>query len=130
MVRSGSVVLGAMFLAAACTSLPMDSSEQEQHSHASSSPELVARTIALAMADENVRVTLRNHMRASVVSEHKLHLQDYLAGPLGETLLAAIEGTGIERADFLAGLRSLPPIQFYVPARQQRLTWTGTPDVM
>jgi hypothetical protein len=123
-------VLGAVCLLGACSQMPVDSSDQKEGLHTLEAPDFVARAMAVAMADEGVRTAVRNHMRASPVSEHKLQLQEYVAGPLGETLLAAIDRSGIGRIDFLNNLSALPPIQFYVPARQQRLSWTGTAQIL
>lgn len=123
-------VLGALLLLGACTQLPVDSSGQEQSPTTLQSPEFVAKAIAVAMGDQSVRIAIRNHMRASPMSEHKLQLQEYVAGPLGEILLVAIDRSGVGRTTFLNHLNSLPQIQFYVPSRQQRMSWTGTADII
>jgi hypothetical protein len=123
-------VLSSLWLAGACSQLPVDSTREKPEAPTLASPDFVARAIAMAMEEDGVRIAIRNHMRASPVSEHKLVLQDYVAGPLGEPLLEAIDRAGIGRVEFRRRLATLPSIQFYVPVRQQRLTWTGTPDVI
>jgi hypothetical protein len=130
MLSARSVLVGGVFLLGACSQVPIDPSHRSTNEAVLPPPEFVARAIAMAMADQHVRTTIRDHMRASPMSEHKLQLQEYLSSPLGETLLAAVERSGLSRATFLSRLNSLPEIQFYVPARQQRLTWTGTADVV
>jgi hypothetical protein len=90
----------------------------------------VARVIAEAMSDPAVRSSVLGAMRASPLSEHKLVLQEYLAGPEGELLVAGIGRAGLNQADLVTTVRELPRMQFYVPARAQRLTWRGTPDVL
>ena len=130
MLSARYVLVGGVFLIGACSQMPVDTSHRSTSEAELTPPEFVARAIAMAMADQNVRIAVREHMRSSPMSEHKLRLQEYLTGPLGETLLGAIERSGLSRATFLSRLHSLPEIQFYVPARQQRLTWTGTADVV
>jgi hypothetical protein len=125
-----SLFLPTLLFAVACTHIPFDSDQQGQSLPSLKPADFVAKAIAIAMQSEAVRLAVRDAMRASPMSEHKLQLQEYLTGGGGDVLLASIERSGIDRNTFLTNLKALPPLQFYVPARQQRLTWTGTPNVL
>jgi hypothetical protein len=70
-------------------------------------------------------------MRASPWTEHKLWLQEFVATPAGERLLrAAAAATGIHVDELKTTIASLPGMDFYVPARQHRLTWRGSEDYL
>jgi len=49
----------------------------------------LARAFALALSREDVRVQVRNAMRASLVTEHKLVLREFAATPAGRHLVRA-----------------------------------------
>lgn len=91
----------------------------------------LARILASGMRETEVRQQVRNAMRASQFNEHKLVLQDFLSTPSGRRLVevsAKASGVSADRIDALAF--QLPRMDFYVPFREQRLTWTGTPDLV
>lgn len=89
----------------------------------------VARAFALGMSHRDVRAAVRDAMRASPLTEHKLSLQAFANSRAGERLIgAAAPPAGLASSDLRARIAALPDIDFYVPARQQRLTWTGTTD--
>jgi hypothetical protein len=91
----------------------------------------VARAIALALGTERVRLDLRDAMRASPVTEHKLVLQDFVRTSPGRSLLsAAARASGKDLASLQAAVKSLAPLDFYVPAREHRLGWKGGADVL
>ncbi|HLM68893.1 MAG TPA: hypothetical protein VK358_15245, partial [Longimicrobium sp.] len=122
------VALGLALLAAACdapTSTSLDISTPEQQDL-----QVVARSIALALQDDAVRLAVRDALRDSPWVEHKITLQEYLAGPGGEALLATAAARGGVSVNALsARILRLPEMDFYVPSREQRLSWRGTPDV-
>jgi hypothetical protein len=92
--------------------------------------ETTARVVALAMADSSVRLSVRDAMRASPLTEHKLSLRGFMASPAGRPLLiAAAQAASLSPATLLAGLARFPALDFYVPAREHRRTWTGTNDI-
>lgn len=91
----------------------------------------VAQAFALAMADANVRVMVRNSLRASPFNEHKLVLQEFLATRDGERLLAAAaKASGLEVNVLTALVAQLPSMDFYAPVREHRLAWKGSEDVV
>lgn len=91
----------------------------------------VARALALGMQRQDVRVQVRNAMRQSRVTEHKLVLQEFVGTPAGRHLLrvAALE-SGLT-VDALAGrIAALPAMDFYAPLRVHRATWRGGAEVL
>ncbi len=91
----------------------------------------VARAIALAMVRPEIRVQVRNAMRRSLVSEHKLVLQEYVRTPGGLHLVrAAAAAAMMVPDDFSALVASLPPMDFYAPFREHRTGWRAGGDVL
>lgn len=89
----------------------------------------LARAFAVAMADPGVRAAVRDAMRASPLTAHKLSLQQFGASPDGEQLLrAAASAVGKSVDELRSTIAGLPELDFYVPARQHRLTWRATVD--
>jgi hypothetical protein len=120
--------------AAACTDYPTSTTNSPSPSIAApataneQSADFVARAFALAMNDAAVRVAVRDAMRASEVTEHKLVLQDFARTAAGEMLLTeAAARTGVLPADIQQKIAGLPPLDFYLPSQAQRRAWNGGP---
>ena len=93
--------------------------------------QVVARGIAAALERPNLRAQLRNDMRDSRWTEHKLVLQDYVATPHGADLVtAAARELGVTPAALGATIAALPRLDFYLPFRPNRLAWRGSPDLL
>jgi hypothetical protein len=91
----------------------------------------VARGLAMAMDDPAVRAQLRVAMRDSRWTDHKLDLHTYAASRQGKTMVAAAaERLGISREALAAAIHRLPPMDLYLPFREHRVAWRGTPQVM
>lgn len=91
----------------------------------------LARAFAIALASQPVRSGVRDAMRASRVTEHKLLLQEFAGTPAGKKLVAlAARAVSEEPASLEAAIHSLPPMDFYVPSRDHRLRWTAGADVL
>lgn len=91
----------------------------------------VTRALAVALEDRSVRISVRDAMRDSPWSEHKLVLQELLAAPEGAALLnAAAAAAGRTPADLWALVDGMPDLDFYAPSREVRRTWQGTPNVV
>lgn len=91
----------------------------------------VARGIAGALARPALRAQLRNAMRESRWTDHKLVLQEFVRTHEGAALLAAsAEALGTTAEAFVAVVGRLPAMDFYVPFRAHRLSWRGSPDVV
>jgi hypothetical protein len=86
----------------------------------------VARALALALDIRENRVLLKDALRASRFTEHKLELQEFAKTSIGKRLLdqAAIAAR-IPSATFEGMLGRLPQLDLYVPSRETRRTWTG-----
>lgn len=90
----------------------------------------VARALAGAMKDADVRVQVRNAMRSSPFNEHKLVLQEFTGTRAGRRLVqAAAEASGRTERDIDALIAQLPAMDFYAPFAEHRLTWSGGSQV-
>ena len=89
-----------------------------------------ARAVALGMENEAARLAVRDAMRDSPWNEHKLVFQEFIATPAGARLLSAAAAASGQSVEELRGaVAGLPELDFYVPSREQRLSWQGTPGV-
>jgi hypothetical protein len=99
---------------------PMQASEGE-----------LARLVALALADPELRRRVRNDMRDAPMREHKLELSKYLYGTTGTMLRSRMAArSGISASAVLANLNALPPLEFYMPVAAHRKTWKGEADLI
>ena len=95
----------------------------------SASPEeatidFVTRAIAFGMKDQANRTAVRNAMRASLVTEHKLVLQDFAQTPAGRTLLmSGAQRLNVSFDSLENAITRLPALDFYVPSRDDRRSW-------
>lgn len=91
----------------------------------------VARALAAGLADEAVRLQVRDAMRASPLNEHKLVLQEFASTAAGQALVqASAAAAGVDAATLAGWIRQLPAMDFYVPVLEHRLSWTGSADVV
>ena len=91
----------------------------------------LARDIALAMNDAAIRAHVRNAMRESRVTDHKLILQDFVRTRHGADFVRAIAAaSGTTDDAVLARIDRLPAMDFYVPFQSHRLAWKGSPDLL
>ncbi|HST62848.1 MAG TPA: hypothetical protein VLK84_29345 [Longimicrobium sp.] len=90
----------------------------------------LSHAIALALGDAGIREQVRNDMRDSRYSLHKLVLQEYVSTPGGQRLLAAAATAAAVSPDALAQrIAALPPLDFYVLLREHRMSWQGEAGV-
>jgi hypothetical protein len=109
---------------------PSDLSLQRSATAPEVSADLVARGFAAAMRDPAIRLAVRDAMRASPLTEHKLLLDDFLATPTGVALTAAAaDRLRITTDAFADALSQLPAMDFYVPSQIGRRTWKGGSSV-
>jgi hypothetical protein len=91
----------------------------------------VARGIAMALSDFTLRNRLRDDLRDSPYRRHALHLQNYLRGERGATLLAATaRHLGRSKESTVRLLDSLPPLELVLERMLDRLRWRGSPDIV
>lgn len=91
----------------------------------------VAHGIARAMADSVLRMQLFEDMRDSPFPYHTLHLTSYLSAPRGTHLAQVVAShSGITKEDLLRQLHGLPPLAFGVGSVLDRLSWTGSGEIV
>ena len=91
----------------------------------------IARLVALAMDNGPARQHLKRDMKAAPFREHKLQLGDYLQSKDGRALLdRMVASNGGTERDLLGTLASVRPLEFYMPVRKHRESWTGDGDVL
>ena len=102
---------------------------EPSHSSFVLSVEQLARAFALGMAQPEARVAVRDAMRASPYTEHKLSLRGFASSRAGQRLIdAAARASGLPVEDLHSSINALPDLDFYVPIQEQRRNWLGTPD--
>lgn len=91
----------------------------------------LARGIALAFADRDLRHLLLVDMRDSPFPEFTIHLASYLNSDRGRVISeAAASALGMPRERFLLLLESLPTLEILVPLPFDRVTWTGAANIV
>ena len=135
----GMLAIGLMFLGIGCNGEETNSAPSESESTpalatartASAEADQLARAFSAALAAPVVRLKVRDAMRASLLTEHKLVLRDFMTTSAGNALLSA---AALSLHTNIAGVKEmiqrLPPLDFYVPARQHRLSWRGEDNLI
>lgn len=119
----------------ACADIPDQISAPDQTVQVSeeSDPraDRVARGIALALAEPDIRERLPEDLRDSPFPAHRLHLRSYLHRPRGRPLLEeAARALNLSVATLAGELAGLPDMQMYLPRSLDRVRWTGTGDLV
>lgn len=124
-LRAGSLLaLGSTLLLAACAGDQPVGSDTPFEATAALSGADLARSLAAGLADAGVRAEVHAALVASTLNEHKLVLQEFVATPAGQRLLAAAaERSGVPVDALLARVRGMPETDFYLPVRQHRASW-------
>src|SRR5438128_11712051 len=99
---------------------------------AATSPELLARSLALALGDPAFRAHVKAELDRSPFREHKLPFQRFLAaGPGGgEALATMARRTGVATADLAREADRAIPLEMYLPVPEHRRRWTGDANVL
>lgn len=138
---AGAALFAAMFGAAACSedgaaTLPTEGTAESSASARPGGEEAaldeLTRAVALALRDQGLRQRVKNDMRESRHTvEHKLELTSYLKGANGGILLAKMaQATGRSPEALLALVGQVRPLEFYMPVREQRESWTGGTNLL
>lgn len=91
----------------------------------------LARAVALALSEPGTRLKVLTDMQKSTVREHKLALNVYLTGQVGQQLLnAAAAATSRTPSDLLELVNRIRPLEFYMPVTAHRRTWKGGREVL
>ncbi len=96
------------------------------------SPELLARSLALALGDPAFRAHVKGELDRSPFREHKLPFQRFLAaGPGGGIALATMaRRSGVAMSDLAREADGAMPLEMYLPVPEHRRTWTGDANVL
>jgi hypothetical protein len=97
---------------------------------AATSPELLARSLALALGEPAFRAHVKAELDRSPFREHKLPFQRFLAAGRGRGLAAMARGTGIATADLAREADRAMPLEMYLPVPEHRRVWTGDANVL
>jgi hypothetical protein len=89
--------------------------------------ELVARTLALGLADPSARATIKEALSRSTTKEGKLHFASYFQGRGGAVLHTAFRLAGTSADDFQRAVARIRDLEFYMPIRAHREVWNGGP---
>src|SRR5207253_7758191 len=93
-------------------------------------PELLARSLALALGDPAFRAHVKGELDRSPFREHKLSFQRFLAAGRGHALADMALRTGVATADLGRAADGAIPLEMYLPVPEHRRTWTGDANVM
>ncbi len=86
----------------------------------------MAHAFAKALKNPERRSDLLQAFRASPYNEHKLVLQEFIATPAGQELVAdAAKAARLTPTVLTALIAELPSLDMYVPSRAHRETWKG-----
>lgn len=133
-MRRQLITLGISIVLGGCGTEGMLSSAPDQkipsHVADSSLEHKVARSMAISLAREEVRLAVRGDMRASPWTDHKLSLVDYVTG--GNSLLRdrMRRAMGEGASQFNDMIRQFPPYDFSMTREEDRLTWSGTSNYL
>src|SRR2546430_13484928 len=95
-------------------------------------PELLARSLALALGDPALRAHVKAELDRSPFREHKLSFQRFLAaGPGGgEALATMARRTGVATVDLAREADRAIPLEMSLPVPEHRRRWTGDANVL
>lgn len=80
--------------------------------------------IAIALSDPEARRHVKLSFAASGIREQKLHFASFMSGSGGE-LAAAVHARGTSDSALAAAIRSVRDMEFYMPVKAHRESWTG-----
>jgi hypothetical protein len=95
-------------------------------------PELLARSLALALGDPEFRAHVKGELDRSPFREHKLSFQRFLGAGLGSggALATMAQRTGLATADLARAAELAIPLEMYLPVPEHRRIWTGDANVL
>src|SRR5881409_3107231 len=93
-------------------------------------PELLARSLALALGDPAFRAHVKDDLDRSPFREHKLSFQRFLAAGRGHALAAMEQRTGVATADLGRAADGAIPLEMYLPVPEHRRIWKGDANVL
>src|SRR2546422_7273791 len=100
---------------------------------AAARPELLARSLALALGDPAFRAHVKDELDRSPFREHKVSFQRFLAagrGSGGGALATMARRSGLATADLARAADRAIPLEMYLPVPEHRRIWTGDANVL
>ena len=131
-IRGRRVPIVLAFLISACSDphIPTDPGLSPVGAPVSQG-ELLGRAVARALADADHAAFVRDQMRASPYTRHRVAFQALLRAPGGSGFADAVaRHLGTTGAKLIAQLDPMQTLEFYVDSKAQRLAWRGTPGVV
>ena len=90
----------------------------------------LARAMAAALANPDIRVQIHDDLRDSPFSRHGLHLPSYLSGARGRILLVALaKQAGVTEARIKAMAATRGGLQLTLPRATDRMSWEAGEEV-
>ena len=93
-------------------------------------PELLARSLALALGDPAFRAHMKGELDRSPFREHKLSFQRFLTAGRGHALAAMAQRSGVATADLARTADGAIPLEMYLPVPEHRRAWKGDANVL
>lgn len=90
----------------------------------------LARLVAFAMRDADVRASVHRSMQASEVKSGKLHLETFLRGDGTPLLDAMARAGGVAQGGIFELLAGSTALELYLPVQAHRDAWTGGADLI
>jgi len=97
---------------------------------AAARPELLARSLALALGDPAFRAHVKAELDRSPFREHKLSFQRFLGADRGRALSAMAGRTGVATTELARAADGAIPLEMYLPVPEHRRSWTGDANVL
>ena len=97
---------------------------------AAAGPELLARSLALALGDPAFRAQVKGELDRSPFREHKLSFQRFLRADRGRALSAMAGRTGVATTQLAGAADRVIPLEMYLPVPDHRRIWTGDANVL
>src|SRR6267142_1874859 len=97
---------------------------------AAARPELLARSLALALGDPAFRAHVRAELDRSPFRERKLSFQRFLGADRGRALSAMAGRTGVATTELARAADEAIQLEMYLPVPEHRRSWTGDADVL
>jgi len=92
-------------------------------------PELLARSLALALGDPAFRAHVKAELDGSPFREHKLPFQRFLTAQ-GSPLATMARYSGLATADLAGAADRAIPLEMYLPVPEHRRSWKGDANVL
>lgn len=91
----------------------------------------LARTVAIALQSDSLRLSVYNALHASPYREHKLHFRTFTEKGAGAQLLSAAATISGRSVESMRNLRDAAiDLEFYMPVKSHFASWTGDANLL